>query len=78
MLGVALGEGGERMCLNKCESCGAMEAVVERAGLVRAEVIIVAVEEGLGDSNMRYLRDSGWSYHSSNCTCRYVGKTIIH
>ena len=66
---MAPGERGERMCLTECESCGTKEAVVEGAGLVRAEVVVVAAEEGLGNSNTRYLRDSGWSYHSSDCMC---------
>ena len=55
------------MCL---ESCGAREVpvvvVVEEEGLARAEVVLVVVVEGL-NSNRRYLRDSGWSYHSSDC-----------
>ena len=68
-LGVAPGERGERMCWTECESCGAM-VVEEEVGLVKAEVfaVVVVVVEGL-NSNRRYLRESGWSYHSSDCMC---------
>ena len=46
--------------------------VVEEEGLARAEVVLVVVE-GL-NSNRRYLRDSGWSYHSSDCMYVYMYK----
>ena len=42
-----------------------MEVLEEEVGLVMAEVVVV--EEGL-NSKRRYLRESGWSYHSSDCT----------